>query len=76
LIIVFNFNGKVVEMIVCLCAGVDDCEVQRCIEGGARSLTELARRCGAGGDCGGCHDMLRESLAAADEADADVSKAA
>ena len=56
-------------MIVCLCAGVDEREVQECIDEGARSLADLARTCGAGGDCGSCQDMLLEALedAAADE---------
>jgi bacterioferritin-associated ferredoxin len=55
-------------MIVCICAGVDDRELQEHIEGGARSLADLERKCGAGGDCGSCRDMLCDALedAAAD----------
>ena len=56
-------------MIVCLCAGVDDCEVRSCINDGARSLDEIARRCGAGADCGGCIDLLEDALDEAQAAD-------
>jgi bacterioferritin-associated ferredoxin len=49
-------------MIVCLCAGVDEQEVQECIEDGARSLADFARKCGAGADCGSCQQMLLDAL--------------
>jgi bacterioferritin-associated ferredoxin len=49
-------------MIVCLCAGVDDCEIRSCISDGARSLADIARACGAGADCGGCIDLLEDAL--------------
>jgi bacterioferritin-associated ferredoxin len=57
-------------MIVCLCAGVDDCEIRSCIGEGARSLGDLARKCGAGVDCGGCIDLLEDALDEAEAADA------
>jgi bacterioferritin-associated ferredoxin len=49
-------------MLVCLCRGVSDREVQRAILRGASTLKEVARACGAGLDCGSCRDLLRSLL--------------
>ncbi len=49
-------------MIVCLCEGVSDRELQRAVDLGARNLEALESTCGAGGDCGGCHRKLEEIL--------------
>ncbi len=49
-------------MLVCLCLGVTDKEVKMTIRRGARSLTEVTQSCGAGGDCGSCHSMLRKMI--------------
>jgi bacterioferritin-associated ferredoxin len=50
-------------MILCVCQAVTDGEIDSAIRGGARSAAEVARRCGAGGDCGGCLDAIEERIA-------------
>ena len=45
-------------MIACLCRGISDKAVRAVIAGGARSVSEIRRACGAGGDCGACRSML------------------
>ena len=41
-------------MIVCHCEAVTDREIRRSVAGGACSLRQVARACGAGRQCGGC----------------------
>jgi len=48
-------------MIVCNCRAASDRDVKQAIEAGARCLSEL-ERCGIGGDCGSCADMLRDMI--------------
>ncbi len=50
-------------MIVCLCEGVPARQVEKAIECGAQSLDQIERACGAGGDCGSCHEYLKRMLA-------------
>ena len=50
-------------MIVCICRGKSDREVNRAIANGASSLRDL-QRCGIGDECGSCHNSLRAMLAA------------
>ncbi|HEY7434741.1 MAG TPA: (2Fe-2S)-binding protein, partial [Methylomirabilota bacterium] len=45
-------------MILCLCRGVSDRTVEAVIAGGARTVAQIERACGAGGDCGACRDLL------------------
>lgn len=52
-------------MYVCHCRAVTDGVVRASIEAGAGDLCSLARQCGAGSRCGGCHLALRELLAEA-----------
>jgi bacterioferritin-associated ferredoxin len=52
-------------MMLCVCRGVSEGEVGESIAGGAASVEAVVRRCGAGGDCGACHDEIRELLDAA-----------
>ena len=54
-------------MYVCICRKVCDRTIQRAIADGAATLDEVARRCGAGTDCGSCHAELEEMLAVAQE---------
>ena len=56
-------------MIVCLCRGKNERDVQRAIDDGATSVRDLMR-CGIGDQCGSCHNFLRGMLAraAAEEA--------
>jgi bacterioferritin-associated ferredoxin len=48
---------------VCHCRGVSDQVVQAAVEAGDRTIEELGRSCGAGTDCGGCHELLAELIA-------------
>lgn len=59
-------------MIVCLCHGVSDRDLERVIEAGASTVEEIGQRCGAGTDCGTCLGELRERLSG----DADPAGAA
>ena len=49
-------------MYVCVCLAVTDQEVNAAIEGGAETRQEVTRACGAGGDCGACHEMIEDML--------------
>jgi bacterioferritin-associated ferredoxin len=51
-------------MIICLCRAKSDKDVSRAIEAGASSIRDL-QECGIGTDCGSCHGVLRQMLAAA-----------
>ena len=51
-------------MIVCLCRGKSDRDVQAVVDAGASSLRDLMR-CGFGDQCGSCHNSLRGMLARA-----------
>ena len=45
-------------MIVCVCRAVSDRQVRSAVSAGARTLTEVGRRCGAGTGCGACRHQL------------------
>ena len=49
-------------MFVCSCTGVNDRTIRAAIATGARSIDEVAERCGAGARCGGCWPVLAELL--------------
>jgi bacterioferritin-associated ferredoxin len=49
-------------MFVCVCHAVTDREVERTIEGGARSREAVTRACRAGGDCGACHQTIEDMI--------------
>lgn len=51
-------------MIVCLCRGKNERDVQKAIDDGATSVRDLMR-CGIGDQCGSCHNFLRMMLAQA-----------
>lgn len=46
-------------MIVCVCRGASDRDVKNAVGAGAACLEKL-ERCGIGGDCRGCENMLRD----------------
>jgi bacterioferritin-associated ferredoxin len=47
-------------VLVCLCHAVSDKDLDHHVATGCRSVSELARRCGAGADCGSCvRDLAR-----------------
>ena len=50
-------------MLVCHCLAVNDQAVAHAAAEGARTVDDLAARCGAGGRCGGCRPLLAELLA-------------
>lgn len=50
-------------MIVCSCLGVFERTVNRAIDGGAMTVEAVGRACGAGTDCGGCHELIEELIA-------------
>ena len=56
-------------MIVCVCRGASDRDVNRAIDRGASSVADL-QRCGIGTECGSCHNLLRKMLAASLASDA------
>ena len=49
-------------MVVCVCAGLNERQVEAALDSGATTLDQIGERCGAGLDCGGCHDTLEEML--------------
>ena len=57
-------------MLVCSCKAVSDRTVNAAIASGARTIDDLANRCGAGAKCGGCWPTLAELLDSTVDADA------
>jgi bacterioferritin-associated ferredoxin len=49
-------------MVLCVCQSVTDREVEAAIRGGARSLSDVSRACGAGNDCGCCLELIERHL--------------
>lgn len=61
LITVFSiFN--LFSMFVCVCNAVTDKLVRDCIADGAETREAVTKGCGAGGDCGACHQMIEEMV--------------
>ncbi|MEO7442934.1 MAG: (2Fe-2S)-binding protein [Acidimicrobiales bacterium] len=52
-------------MYICHCRAVTDRTIRAAIGSGAATVSEVARRCGAGARCGGCWPALQELLAEA-----------
>lgn len=49
-------------MVVCHCEAINDRTVRAAIEEGALDRESVTSRCGAGRDCGGCHDAIEDLL--------------
>ena len=49
-------------MYVCHCRGVTDHTIDDEVERGATTIEEIAARCGAGAECGGCWPELEKLL--------------
>jgi bacterioferritin-associated ferredoxin len=49
-------------VIICHCEAVSDRVVRSTIRDGALDLDEVARQCGAGSGCGGCHVRITQLL--------------
>ena len=52
-------------MVICHCEAVNDRRIREEIAAGALDAEALAERCGAGTDCGSCHEALARRIAAA-----------
>jgi len=50
------------RVIVCHCHGVSDRRIRREARRGVACPDELAQRCGAGSDCGGCLATIEDLL--------------
>jgi len=61
-------------MIVCLCHGVDEREIEELVAQGADSLVSVGRACGAGTDCGACRGQIENIIEEACEAEAICAK--
>lgn len=51
-------------MIICICRGKSDRDVQKAIDNGATAIRDF-QRCGIGDQCGSCHNTLRGMVARA-----------
>jgi len=51
-------------VIICICRGKSERDINRAIDTGASSVRDL-QRCGIGDQCGSCHNSLRGMLATA-----------
>lgn len=51
-------------MIICICRGKSERDINRALDAGASSVREL-QRCGIGDQCGSCHNSLRAMLSTA-----------
>jgi bacterioferritin-associated ferredoxin len=50
-------------MIVCLCRGVSDREIDEAVRRGARSVDEVSRECAGAGDCcGTCRPLIEDHI--------------
>jgi bacterioferritin-associated ferredoxin len=61
-----SFPGGVI-VIVCLCHGVDEAEIEELIADGADSLPSVGKACGAGTDCGSCRGHIQDMIEEAAE---------
>ena len=51
-------------MIVCVCHRVSEKKVKQAIANGATSVSDVARTCGAGTECGACCVEIRDMIQA------------
>jgi bacterioferritin-associated ferredoxin len=51
-------------MLICLCHPASDRDIDAVIDDGARSVSDIGRRCGAGTGCGACVGELKDRLVA------------
>ena len=54
-------------MYICHCRGITDRTIKAAVAAGADTVDELARKCGAGADCGGCWPALDDLIEEAAE---------
>lgn len=60
-------------MIVCHCRVVNDAQIARAVDAGARTVAEVCRATGAGGGCGSCVFSLKGLLCTRIEQEQDIS---
>ena len=53
-----SFNYDPDAMIFCHCAAVSDSTIESLIEGGAATLSQVSRKCGAGRHCASCREEI------------------
>ena len=51
-------------MLVCQCNGVSERSIRRLVRGGAVTVRQVARGCGAGACCGDCAETIRDLIRA------------
>jgi bacterioferritin-associated ferredoxin len=49
-------------MLICHCESVNDRRIREAVQGGARTVAQVGRSCGAGTCCGGCVRAVVEIL--------------
>jgi bacterioferritin-associated ferredoxin len=47
-------------MIICICHGISDKEINQVVRKGICSVEEISRCTGAGTDCGSCYSKMQE----------------
>jgi bacterioferritin-associated ferredoxin len=52
-----SFNTGL-TMIFCHCAAVSDSTIEAIIDGGAATLSQVSRKCGAGRNCAACREEI------------------
>ena len=50
------------RVIVCLCTGINEQQLRDVIAAGSKSVKDVAKKCGAGADCGSCVSHIRRLL--------------
>ena len=63
---------NILLMYVCLCKGITDSDLQRCVDAGARDFTDVQSQLGVSTQCGSCEclasDIVQSRLAERDRA--------
>ena len=49
-------------MIICICHGISDRDVDQMLSSGAETPAEISKNCGLGTDCGMCLRKLRDKM--------------
>lgn len=57
-----NIIFKFIPMIVCSCKAKSDRDINAVIDSGARTVDQVADRCGAGSGCGACRRYICKML--------------
>lgn len=52
-------------MVICHCKVINDAAIRELVAASVVTADDIASRCGAGAECGGCRDAIEELLATA-----------